>query len=188
MLGRRWGKAAKIVLDGLFYSGVIVLAVSSPFFIAQVIPRLLKYAALKEQIKRKRFYNAFYNLRKRGLIKIKYCDKQIYISLTPTGKKVVGKYQVDDLKIAKPASWDGKWRILIFDIKEKEKVKREALRGKLKQLGLYQLQKSVWVYPYDFYQEASLLRDFFGLKKQNMKFIIASVIEDDSILKNHFKV
>ncbi len=94
-----------------------------------------------------------------------YRGKQLYITLTPEGRKEVGKYQIDDLEIKKPLRWDKKWRILIFDIKEKNKIKREALRGKIKQLGLYPLQKSVWVCPYKFYKEMDMLRRFRTSKR-----------------------
>ena len=82
--------------------------------------------------------------------------------------------------------WDKKWRILIFDIKEKNKIKREALRGKIKQLGLYPLQKSVWVCPYKFFKEMDMLRRFFGLQKDEMKTITASEIEDDKNIRSFF--
>lgn len=47
-------------------------------------------------------------------------------------------------------SWDGNWRIVIFDINEESKLLRRALREKLKQLGFGMLQKSVYISPYDF--------------------------------------
>jgi CRISPR-associated endonuclease Cas2 len=92
------------------------------------------------------------------------------------------------LEIKKPRKWDQKWRILIFDIQDKHKVKREALRGKLKELGLYRLQKSVWVCPYDFFQEMDFLREFFGLKYREMRIITASEIENDEEIKAFFEI
>ena len=79
-----------------------------------------------------------------------------------------------------------KWRVLIFDIKDKQKMKREALRGKIKELGLYQLQKSVWVCPYDFIREVDIMRSFFGLSQSEMKVITAFQIEDDWIIRRFF--
>lgn len=45
--------------------------------------------------------------------------------------------------------WDGKWRMVIFDIPEKEKRKRDELRRKLKDLGFACWQKSVYISPFD---------------------------------------
>jgi CRISPR-associated endonuclease Cas2 len=117
-----------------------------------------------------------------------YRGKQLYISLTEDGKKRVRENQIDYLEIKKPLSWDHRWRVLIFDIKEKQRLKREALRGKLKDLGLFKLQDSVWVCPYDFQKEVAILRNFFGLNKNEMKLIIASNIEDDEDARRHFKL
>jgi DNA-binding transcriptional regulator PaaX len=37
--------------------------------------------------------------------------------------------------------WDEKWRIVAFDIPEKFKTGRDALRRKLKEVGFHELQK-----------------------------------------------
>jgi hypothetical protein len=137
---------------------------------------------------RKKFKNKFYYLKKNGLINIEYRGKQIYVSLTEEGQKKAGKYKINELKIKAAKNWDKKWRILIFDIEDKHKGKREALRGKIKELGLYQLQKSVWVCPYEFKKEMVLLREFFGLENDQMKVITASEIEDDEPIRNFFGV
>ena len=113
-------------------------------------------------------------------------NHQVYISLTSEGKKRAGIFQIDELKIAKPKKWDGKWRILLFDISEKLKIKREALRGKLKELAFYQLQKSVWIHPYDCRAEVELLQDSFGLSTNEMRLIVAQDIKNDRTLREHF--
>lgn len=180
---------AKLILKGLFYGGVIAIASTSPSFSPKILPQIIKYARYKKkqkEIEKRKFTNAFYNLKRQGLIDMEYRGKQLYISLTKEGRKRCGKFQVDDLEIKKPWRWDKKWRILIFDISEKSRIKREALRGKLKELGLYQLQKSVWVCPYEFFKEMDILRRFFGLKGKEMKMITASSIEDDGELRRFY--
>jgi CRISPR/Cas system-associated endoribonuclease Cas2 len=135
---------------------------------------------------RVKIQNKFYYLKKRGLVNVEYRGNQIYISLTDEGKRRAGKYKIDDLKIKTAENWDKKWRVLIFDVEENYRIKREALRGKIKELGLYQLQKSVWVCPYEFKKEMSILRDFFGLEKGDMKVITAVEIEDDQPVRDFF--
>jgi CRISPR/Cas system-associated endoribonuclease Cas2 len=137
---------------------------------------------------RRKFQNKFYYLRKKGLIDFEYRGNQVYVSLTDEGKKKAGKYKIDDLCIKPAKKWDKIWRVLVFDIEDAHKSKREALRGKIKQLGLYQLQKSVWVCPYEFKKEMALLRDFFGLEGGQMKVITASEIENDRPIRDFFKI
>jgi DNA-binding transcriptional regulator PaaX len=96
-----------------------------------------------KKISQKKVSDAFYQLRKRGLIRFENKGGQIYIYLTEKGKKFAGILQIDELKIKNSKKWDKKWRILIFDIAQLKRIYREAFRGKLKELGFYQLQKSV---------------------------------------------
>ena len=56
---------------------------------------------------------------------------------------------------------DGEWRIVIFDIPEKFKKAREALRMKLKELGFLELQKSVFIFPYECEDEINFIVEVF---------------------------
>jgi DNA-binding transcriptional regulator PaaX len=181
----------KTILRYLLTAGLVVVAASNPRFGSSLLRGAMREYSRKNKYKRnnsQNFYSAFAYMRKNGLIDIEYRGRQMYFSLTNDGKKRAGRYKIDDLKIEKPKKWDGRWRILIFDIEDKQKLKREALRGKLKELELYQLQKSVWVCPYGFENEIKLLRDFFGLTDKEMKIITASDIENDKPLRDFFKI
>jgi hypothetical protein len=183
------GEITRTILLGILLAGGIAVAATSPYFVSRVLPKLVKYASYKwkrRKNEKKRFYNIFYELKKKGLIKMQNRSGQVYISLTEEGRKRAGKYQINDLKIKKPRKWDRKWRILIFDISNKHRLKREALRGKIKELGLYPLQKSVWVYPYNFCKEADILKNFLGLNDKEMKVITAFEVEHDEEIKIHF--
>jgi DNA-binding transcriptional regulator PaaX len=100
----------------------------------------------------------------------------------------VGMFQIDSLKIDKPKKWDNKWRLVIFDIAQLHSIKRNAFRGKLKELGFRPLQKSVWINPYKCSDEIELLRDFFGLDKKDVRLITAENIEDDNYFKKIFNL
>ena len=197
---RRAVGAAKIVLQVLLITGAVAIAASSPMFGAALVREFkkemrrknrlgLKYnVPQKEEYPKEKIQSAFYYLKNKGLLEVEYRGPQMYITLTEKGKKKAGKYKIDELKIEKSKIWDKKWRVLIFDISDKHKVKREALRGKLKQLGLYQLQKSVWIYPYEFSDVVKILREFFGLTDDEMKVIAASEIEKDARAREFFKL
>lgn len=78
--------------------------------------------------------------------------------------------------------------MVIFDISELKKQYREAFRGKLKELGFYPLQKSVWIHPFNCNAEIQLLKDFFGLSDKEMKLVIAEEIGNDKELREYFKL
>lgn len=190
MRNQKGKEVSRIILKGLLTAGVIAIAATSPYFVPMIMPKILRYAKykLKKRDDKKRFQRSFSYLKNQGMVKFEYKGKQLYISLTKEGQQKVRDYNIDDLRIKKPKEWDKKWRILIFDVKEKNKTKREALRGKIKELGLFQLQKSVWIYPYDFKRELEFLRNFFYFTKNEMQIIVATEIENDQEARNFFNV
>jgi len=183
--------ASKIIIHSLLVSGAVVIAGSSPG-LPRSAWRLLKYSFRKlkykklQKLKEEQWKNSFYYLKGNGLIDIKYSGKQIHIYLTEEGKKIAKKCKIDDLKIKIPKKWDNKWRILIFDIAERERIKREALRGKIKELGMYQLQKSIWIHPYDFSPEVEELKKFFRFKEGELMIITAEKMENEHFLRTRF--
>lgn len=172
----------KDVLKGLAVAGAVSVAATSPYFGVNI----LKNINATKKYKKRRVYDSFYRLKKDGCINVQKLNHQIYISLTEEGKKRAGRLQIDELKISKPKKWDGKWRLVIFDIAQSKLIKREAFRGKLKELGFFPLQKSVWAHPYKCDDEINVLKDFLGLGVKEIKIITAEKIDDDSLLKKTF--
>lgn len=78
-------------------------------------------------------------LREDGLIDFKD-DKTLKFKLTASGKDRALWIKMKE----ENQKWDGKWRIIIWDIPEKRREVRNVLRSKLKELGFQQFQKSVW--------------------------------------------
>lgn len=106
------------------------------------------------------------NLKVRNIERI-IVDGKPYLQLTQKGKENIKKKF--PLLTLNQNEWDRKWRIVIFDIEEKNKKVREMFRHKLKELGFGQLQKSVWITPNDFlgdfkdYIETNSLSEFVVL-------------------------
>lgn len=187
----------KEILKGALLVGAIVVAASSPYFAfyaSKKLWRALDKTSPGKRNKKKepdkndlQFKNAFYYLKSKGYLNIRQKNGQIYISLTAKGKKRAGKYQIDDLKIEKQKRWDGKYRIVFFDIPQIARPKRDALRGKLKTLGFYRLQHSVWVCPFECEKEIDLLRGFFGLTSREL-ILIEGKIKEDKPIREFFKI
>ncbi len=174
----------KDILSWVLIGGLITIAATSPYFLQNLIRG---YKRWKKYPKRK-ISAAFYILKKEGLLEIQNKNGQIFISLTPEGRMKAGMFQINHLKIARPKTWDRKWRLLTFDISEKKKIIREALRGKLKGLGFQSFQKSIWLYPFDCTAEIDLLKRFFGLSDNEVELIVASHIGKDEKWRNIFKL
>ena len=102
--------------------------------------------AFPPDYKRPSFYSAFYRSLNTGEIKKIVKEGKIYYQLTGLGKKkLTRKFPL--LKLQKK-KWDGWWRVVIFDIPEKESGLRKALVIKLKSLGFGMWQKSVYISPF----------------------------------------
>ncbi len=167
---------AKDVFGCLCAGGAIAIAASSPYFVQNLIRSRKEFRKYSNS----KISSTFDNLRRQGYLSINNKNNQIYISLTKKGKKKAGMFQLWALNIKKPKKWDSKWRLVIFDVPEKRRIVREALRGKLKELGFCVFQKSVWIHPFDCLAEIELLADFFGLSDKYLKLIIAENIGNDT--------
>lgn len=85
--------------------------------------------------------------------------------LTKKGIKRINFSKLFKLKLDKKKK-DGFWRVVIFDIPEKQKIKRELLRQKLKELDFKMIQKSVFASPYICEKEISELCRILDLKSE----------------------
>jgi CRISPR-associated endonuclease Cas2 len=114
-------------------------------------------------------------------------DGTVEIVLTKDGRQKALKYQIDEIKIKKTDKWDGKWRIVIFDIPEKKKKAREALREKLKELGFKELQKSVFIYPFECEDEIDFIVEVFEIRPY-VRFLRVESFTNEEQFRLKFKL
>lgn len=176
------GEIIKDIFSWLLVGGMIAIAATSPTFLYQGLQTFHR----RKKYKKQSVSNAFHRLRKEGCIDVHTHNHQLYVSLTEEGRKRAGRFQINNLQIKKPKSWDRKWRIVVFDVIDRQRIKREVLRGFLKRLGFYKLQDSVWVHPFDCKDEIVLLRDFFGFTVREVQLVIAEKIEQSDLLQKRF--
>jgi len=133
------------------------------------------------------FIKSISYLKRNRLVSMTENDGQQVLILTEDGKKRMLQFNFAKMTIKKPRKWDGYWRIVIFDIPEKRKRGREALRGKLKQLGFYQLQKSCFIHPFDCKSEIDFISEIYEVS-QYVNFIVAKEVEGAKQLKQLFNL
>lgn len=112
-------------------------------------------------------------------------DGTVTIKLTKQGRIKALTYQLDTMSITRQKRWDRKWRVVIFDVPERYKRTRDIFRMRLKQLGLYALQESVYVSPYPCFDEIEFLRELYGIPF-TVRYLLTERIEDDQFLHTHF--
>jgi phenylacetic acid degradation operon negative regulatory protein len=114
--------------------------------LAKEIRKTLFHYIGEREYTKKGLRDAIYSLKKDGLISRASTGE---ISITTEGRKFLSKVKKEILPIGKYVNSkeilpDKSLKIIIFDIPEKERRKRDWLRSVIKNLGFRQLQQSVW--------------------------------------------
>lgn len=109
------------------------------------------------------------------------------IILSSEGRKLAARFDLEYLKVKKQAKWDGMWRVVLFDIPEPRKKARDAIRFHLKDMGLVEYQKSVFITPYPCAKELTFVAEFFQVRKY-VRFIVAKAIDNEAAFKRKFGV
>lgn len=90
---------------------------------------------------------AVYRYLKAGDIEKIIKNGEPYFKITSQGERHLTRL-FPIYKLAE-SGWDGKWRVIIFDVPEIDRDNRDYLRQKLISLGFGRLQKSVYISPLD---------------------------------------
>lgn len=89
-------------------------------------------------------------LKNQGCILKEKKDDDIYYKITDKGEKSIDKL-LKPLK--QTGKWDGRWRLVMFNIPEAKRNLRDRIRRSLVKLGMGILQPSVWISPNDIKDE-----------------------------------
>jgi len=124
-------------------------------------------------------------LRNQKVVKIVERDGEPMVVLTKKGKTRYLGYKLEEMIIKKPPKWDGRWRLVIYDIAKYKKNTQQAFREILKKLRFFRLQKSVYLYPYPCYEEIEFLRQYYEIG-DDVIILIVEGIENESAYKKYF--
>ncbi len=165
----------EVILKTIFISTVLSVAMIAPNAL-----KMFDFLKLKE----KKFTNFYLERRSNQLI------KKGYITVNKGGLELTDKGQQEllgysDFQTKKPKKWDGLWTIISYDISDKKKNIRDSVRFQLKRIGFIQLQKSVWVFPYDCPELIYLIKTEWKLKEE-LVYIRAKYISREKKLKEYF--
>lgn len=141
-----------------------------------------------EKENRQALYRAINSLYASHLVSEKnHRDGTTTLVLSENGKRRALRFNIDKMEIKIPAYWDKKWRIIMFDIPEKLRRLRDSLRLHFKEIGLTELQKSVFVFPYPCSKEIEFILEFYNAKK-HVRFVLAEKIDNQLHLMKKFNL
>jgi hypothetical protein len=144
---------------------------------------LYHYPSLPKPVAQKMIQQRINTLKRKG-----------YLKKTEAGWELTPKGRIEIIKIIlwkkiEIKKWDGKWRVIIFDIPEMSRRDRDFLRRELKWIGFVELQKSVWIFPYDMEREIMALLKLWKLEfRGDIRFLVVEKITEEEELKKQFNL
>jgi len=174
------------------FTGACVIMPATPVIVTPIIKYLVKEKEKREEMKNHRFDK----VRLWGLLRRLEKQKDVHFStgpdgliqidLTEKGKAKHLKFKLKELEENfSRKKWDGKWRLIFFDVPEQKRSGRDQFRHFLKNLKFYPLQKSVYLTPYPCQDEIEYLRNYFGLGSQ-AQILVAEKLENDETYRLYF--
>lgn len=168
------------IMTAVLVAYMIPALLTSPFGLYAIVHGAARYFFRKSD-----FHREIKRLQKGGYVALTKTEKGWLIKLLPKGKVRGQQIAFEHLKLPRDKHWDGKWRLFSFDIPEEFKNARNMLRFKLKSLGCYNIQRSLFVYPYDCRKELELVAEHYKVTKYTL-FAEVAYIDLDKELRKFF--
>ena len=174
------GEIVKLVLKTLAGIGFVMVLPALPG-----IAHIVKLFDTDSEKDRRKIVRTVKRLEEQNVIRLYSKDGKDYIEVTEKGRRKLLEFDFYDMQIKQPKKWDKKWRLVTFDIPERLVVARKTLSWKLKDMGFHQLQRSVFIYPYECRSEISFIKSYF-LIDRFVDYLEVSYIETTTDLHKIF--
>lgn len=118
------------------------------------------------------------------LVEVINKNGQEIVKLTQKGQTKYLRYKMEDWS-NNNKGWDGKWRLVIYDISKLKKNHQENFRRILKLMNFWPLQESVYLTPYKCQDVVDYLKEYFNIGEEVMLLEI-SKLENEGHYKQYF--
>lgn len=170
----------KAILGVVAVAGVLSIALVAPN-VLQVLPRLGFLRRRKKSSENYYTNKVVKRLIKDNLLVVKTDGVgRRSLSLSAKGEQKLARYMLQETVPIMPKRWDGKWRVVVFDVREYKRSTRDFLRGALKDFGFVYMQQSVWIFPYPCDDFVVLLREALNLGMSVRLLVVEKMDEDRS--------
>lgn len=138
---------------------------------------------------RKNITRSIDRLRARKLVSVeRNKDGSQTLILTSSGfEKAKRFHHRKELRIPRPKIWDGKWRVVIYDVPIKKNNLRFDLLTILKHLGFLEIQKSVFVHPFPCEKELAFIMNEYQAHRF-MHTLLVEHISNQEVFEKHFRL
>ena len=175
---------------------ILFIAVAGPIVLSSLflpnaplmLKSLIKWRKNWDKVNKTRLYEAISRLNKKRLIELIEKNNELYIKITDGGKELIKRFDYDNLELPSPKVWDKKWRLVVFDIPDKKKRERQSFSRKLKDMGFYPMQESVFIYPYDCRDEIDFICEFLSIGRYVNYCLIEFLDKKEGDLRKIFNI
>jgi hypothetical protein len=110
------------------------------------------------------------------------------LRLTAKGEVFAERLTLEEkIQNKQKGKWDGRWRLVSFDIWERHRNKRDRLRWFLQKIGFQKIHASLWAYPYDCEELIVFMRTDLHVGR-GVLYFVADAIEGEEKLRKYFKL
>ena len=104
-------------------------------------------------------------LRRQHLVEFTRSEDSIQLQLSVKGIHRLQLSEIHDLAITAPDTWDGYWRIVLFDLPSHYTHQRYLLTSQLKRLGFVMMHDSTWYHPYPCHEAVTRLISYCSISR-----------------------
>lgn len=171
---------------GLVLGGTVLLTPNFPIVLGSILKLIEEIKGIK--IPKKKAVRVLKQMEKRQLIKIDRKNDEVFVKIIDHKNVSILKYSLKEiLALKKKKDWKGKWFMVVFDVPEEERRKRNYLRRFLREIGFYPYNQSVYVFPYECEKEVNLIKQIVEGGKY-ICYIVAEKLERENQLKSFFGI
>jgi len=174
----------KAILATLAVAGICTIALVAPNVFGVHGP----FSRRKTYLNKKGTLEKLQYLKRHNYVDLEKVDKMKYrVKLTEKGKAKMLLVLFNEMGKEVKRNWDGIWRIVSFDIPERHKRERDSFRKKLRDIGFFPLQESVFICPYACKKELDFIMSVFEIE-DFVKIIEVKAISGEDELWKIFKI
>lgn len=176
---KRLGRVSNDILKWIATGAILLIVLGSPVGGGKISNLLWKKTrkALSNYVRRRlrEMEEAGYIITQGGTIK-----------LTAAGKKQLARATIEDIEFD-TSVWDHKWRCIAYDVPNIFTKSRNAFRRTLTKWSFYQIQKSVFVFPYACTEQVAVVARYYNIERYVL-IMEANDLPTSKKLRSHFNL
>lgn len=185
----RHGELRQLVLSGvglgILLGGTFLVTPNFPIVFGTLLS-LIK-GLTDKKVPENKIKRVLKNLAEKEILQLEEKEDEVYVYLKGKWRPLILRYSLKPLLELKKRKkkWTGKWFLVVFDVPEQQRNKRNYLRKFLRDIGFYPYQQSVYIFPFECKKEVELIKKIVEGGRY-ISYIIADEIENEEKVKRFF--